>query len=174
MFKLKILIIAVILLILNPIKITAPQVFTESLTVNLPKFESKPAVLELETVKKPKFTNKEIELLEKLAWCEAGGEDLKAQILIVNVVLNRVDSDLYADDIISVIYEKNQFCPVRTGFIDCAEPSNVTKNAVEMALNGTDYSQSALSFNTIELKYTSYSGRNFTWLFDYSGISFYR
>ena len=40
---------------------------------------------------------------------EARGEKLEGQIAVINVVLNRVKSDLYPDNIVEVVYQNKQF-----------------------------------------------------------------
>ena len=62
----------------------------------------------------------ELELLACLVYAEAGIEDLHGKQLVVDVVLNRVDSDRFPDTITDVIYEKNQFSTVTDGALDRA------------------------------------------------------
>lgn len=82
------------------------------------------------------YADAEVNLLARLVECEAGGEPIEGKIAVANVVLNRVRSDKYPDNIMSVIYQKNQFQPVTTGKIDRVTPSDETRAAVERALNG--------------------------------------
>lgn len=65
----------------------------------------------------------EFDLLCKLVYAEARGESEYGQRLVVDVVLNRVDSDKFPNTIEEVIYEEDQFTPVSTGVIYSAEPS---------------------------------------------------
>ena len=76
--------------------------------------------------------------LELLAICveaEAGNQDLMGKRLVVDVILNRVDSDEFPDDIESVITQTNQFSSYSDGHMDGVyEPSEETFRAVQMEL----------------------------------------
>ena len=76
--------------------------------------------------------------LEMLAICveaEAGNQDLMGKRLVVDVILNRVDSDKFPDDIVSVITQTNQFSSYSDGHMDgIYEPSEETFRAVRMEL----------------------------------------
>lgn len=81
--------------------------------------------------------------LEMLAICveaEAGNQDLLGKRLVADVILNRVDSERFPDDIVSVISDKNQFSTYTDGAMDRVwEPSEETFLAVQMELeNRTD------------------------------------
>ena len=85
-------------------------------------------------------------MLLKIVQAEAGGCDRKGRILVANVILNRVESDEFPDNVTSVVYEKYQFSPVMDGSLDRCKISNETVKAVECALTGEDYSDGALYF----------------------------
>lgn len=76
--------------------------------------------------------------LETLAICvqaESGNQDLYGKRLVVDVILNRVDSEEFPDDINSVIADKNQFSSYSDGGMDRVyEPSEETFLAVQMEL----------------------------------------
>lgn len=76
--------------------------------------------------------------LETLAICveaEAGTEDLMGKRLVVDVILNRVDSDKFPNDINSVIADKNQFSSYTNGAMErIVEPSEETFEAVRLEL----------------------------------------
>ena len=56
---------------------------------------------------------------------------------VVNVIINRVKyEDYFEDDIIGVIFEKNQFSPIENGYIYEVKPSSETIEAVADALAG--------------------------------------
>lgn len=77
------------------------------------------------------------ESLEWLAKCveaEAGNQDIVGKRLVVDVILNRVDSDLYPDDIKAVISQDGQFAVYKYGTMMKATPSEETCRAVEMEL----------------------------------------
>lgn len=122
-------------------------------------------------------------LLEKIGWAEARGEDLKGQTLIINVILNRVNSKGkgFPDTIKEVIYQKEpsiQFTPVydvKTPFEDII-PTETNKQAVQKALSGEDYSQGALYFCSLAsaAKPDSWHEKKLTRLFVHGGHIFYK
>lgn len=76
--------------------------------------------------------------LELLAICveaEAGNQGLLGKRLVVDVILNRVDSDIFPDDIVSVITQENQFSTYTDGGMEkVIDPSEETYEAVRMEL----------------------------------------
>lgn len=81
-------------------------------------------------------TQDEIDLLERLVYCEARGESEQGQIAIVNVIFNRLNDDEFPNTITDVIYQKNQFSPVSNGAIYNAKPDEKVKQSVQKALRG--------------------------------------
>ena len=62
----------------------------------------------------------ELELLATLVEAEAGNQDMTGKRLVVDVVLNRVDSEDYPDTITGVIMQPGQFSTVTDGALDRA------------------------------------------------------
>ncbi|MBE5869057.1 MAG: cell wall hydrolase [Lachnospiraceae bacterium] len=54
-------------------------------------------------------------LLANLIYCEAGGEPYEGQVAVGAVVINRLLSSKFPNTITGVIYQKNQFSPVKSG-----------------------------------------------------------
>lgn len=81
---------------------------------------------------------------------ESGGEDLEGRIMVANVILNRVESDRFPDNVYDVVWEvvggMAQFSPTEDGRISSVTISETTEEAVKKALEGTDLSQGALFF----------------------------
>jgi N-acetylmuramoyl-L-alanine amidase len=76
--------------------------------------------------------------LELLALCveaEAGNQDQMGKRLVVDVILNRVDSPEYPDDIRGVISDDGQFATYNNGMIDHVEPAESTFEAVTIELS---------------------------------------
>ena len=77
------------------------------------------------------LTREEIELGAQVTMAEAEGEPEEAQRLVIDTILNRVDSDRFPDTVEKVIYGKNQFsvmwngrferCSVKEKFVDMVE-----------------------------------------------------
>lgn len=62
----------------------------------------------------------EMELIAQLVMAEAGNQDLTGKRYVVDVVLNRVDSDDFPDTVEEVIFQKNQFSVIENGAFDKA------------------------------------------------------
>lgn len=101
----------------------------------------------------------EMELFYKIVQAEAGSEDLKGKILVANVILNRVKSSKFPNTIRGVVMAPGQFQPVTNGRIYTVKVSSQTMLAVNMALNGEDYSNGALYF----MARSASSRGNVTW-----------
>lgn len=93
---------------------------------------------------------KDYEALTRIVEAEATGEDLIGRILIVNVVMNRVKSSQFPNNIYDVVHQgsngRAQFSPITDGRYYSVTVSDKTKKAVESAFNGDDYSKGALYF----------------------------
>lgn len=73
-------------------------------------------------------------LLAALIQCEAGGEPYEGQLAVGAVVMNRVRSAAYPDNIYSVIYASGQFTPAMSGKIDNMLASgSVRENCIKAA-----------------------------------------
>lgn len=66
------------------------------------------------------LTEEEIELIALITMAEAEGEPEEGQRLVIDTILNRVDSELsyFPDTVYDVIYQKNAFSSVWDGRID--------------------------------------------------------
>lgn len=74
-------------------------------------------------------------LLAKCVDAEAGNQDLYGKQLVADVILNRVDSERFPDDVESVITQKYHFSTYWDGSIDkIAEPSEESYEAVCLEL----------------------------------------
>lgn len=78
--------------------------------------------------------NKMFEMLAICVEAEAGNQDLKGKQLVADVILNRVDSDRFPDDVESVITQKYHFSTYWDGSMDKTEPSDEAYEAVCMEL----------------------------------------
>ena len=91
------------------------------------------------------YGESEVEVLQKIVMAEAGAEDLQGQIMVANVILNRVAAG-FGNSISEVVFAPGQFQPVSTGTYYSAVPSASVIEAVNRALAGEDYSFGALHF----------------------------
>lgn len=135
----------------SKLKIVIPNILKEKKVLPKPK-TTKP------TTKKPsQSTNKtetrqatntssEVEhLLARLIHAEAQGEPYSGKLGVANVVLNRVKDNRFPNTIKDVIYQKNQFSPVRNGKINNT-PNNDSVRAAKEALAGKNNVPGALYF----------------------------
>ena len=84
-------------------------------------------------------SDSDLDLLASIIYCEAGGESYEGQVAVGAVVLNRMESELYPDDMTDVIYQSGQFTPAMTGWLDQVRSSGVPDycyDAAQAALNG--------------------------------------
>ena len=95
------------------------------------------------------FSDEELDILYRIAWAEARGEDDIGIILVINVVMNRVNDRQFPGTIREVVFAPRQFSPVWNGAFDRAKPDQRIKDAVHRALRGEDFSHGALYFRTV-------------------------
>lgn len=136
-----------------------------------------PIIMETDTIEQLYITDEEREELARIIMCEAEGEDLDGKILVGNVVLNRINSDDFPDDIISVIRQRSgdeyQFSPVKSGRIDRVIPSEECYDAIDRLLEGYDISQGALYFESCKNE-DNWHSRNLEFLFKHGRHRFYK
>ena len=89
-------------------------------------------------------------LLAALIFCEAGNQPYKGQVAVGAVVMNRIASSKYPNNIDSVIYQKGQFGPERNGklnrVLNSGSYTSSCLQAAEDALNGVDPVEGCLYF----------------------------
>ncbi len=64
------------------------------------------------------FAEGDLKLLANLIYCEAGSEPYEGKLAVGAVVINRVRSAKFPGTMVGVIYQKNQFSPVKSGRFD--------------------------------------------------------
>lgn len=118
----------------------------------------------------------EYEILLHIVAAEAGGCDTQGQILVANVILNRVANGQFPDSIEGVVFQKNQFSPVLAGTLWDTPVTDAVRESVDRALAGEDYSQGALFFSArarLGDESMAWFDRNLEWLFEHDGHEFY-
>lgn len=78
----------------------------------------------------------DVHLLADLIHAEGEGEPFEGKVAIGNVVMNRVEDSRFPDSIKGVIYQENQFTPVKTGRIYEVSPDKESINAAKQAISG--------------------------------------
>ncbi len=80
------------------------------------------------------YTQDEIDYLARVVYAEAGNQGLMGQQLVVDVILNRVDSPRFPNDLISVLNQPCQFSVVSSGAIWTKTPTEETYEAIRLEL----------------------------------------
>ena len=124
----------------------------------------------------------EVRTLRELVHWEARGEDEIGQILVANVVFNRLRSPNFPNSIHDVIFQPGAFTPVKRPEFDygVVVHSPLTNAAVNRAIGGADYSQGATFFHALSSltpgvwhERAVQDGR-LVHLFDHGGHRFYK
>lgn len=119
------------------------------------------------------FSKNDSYLLCKIAMAEAEGEGVKGKAMVMQVVLNRVQSAVFPDTVREVIYQKNQFSPVRSGRFDAVEPDAECYEALRLIREDHwDESQDALYFESKSA--SKWHRDHLEFLFRYGNHYFYR
>lgn len=86
------------------------------------------------------LSEEEIDLLAILTMAEAEGESERGKRLVIDTVLNRIDSEHFPDTVIDVIYQKNQFTSMWNGrFKRCYVREDIRQLVVEELMTRTDH-----------------------------------
>ena len=95
------------------------------------------------------YTQSDVDLLARLIMSEAEGEPYSAKVAVGAVVVNRVQSNQFADTIKGVVYQRingyYQFSPVLNGAINKPASPECVKAAYD-ALKGTDPAKGAMFY----------------------------
>ncbi len=95
----------------------------------------------------PAYTAEELDLLARLIMAETESQPYEAKVAVGSVVMNRIESGLFAPTISGVINQKidgyYQFSPVQNGWINRAANEECIKAAKE-ALDGVDTTNGAI------------------------------
>ena len=102
----------------------------------------------------------------KIAWCEAGNQGIEGLRFVMSVVLNRVASPDYPNDIHSVIYQPSQFA---TGGMAKAQ---ITEECHE-ALAEIEQGNIAPEIVAFEVKTNNFLERYYSAAFEYKDHRFY-
>lgn len=127
------------------------------------------------------LTKKEKEVLLRIVEAEATGEDIMGRMLVANVVLNRVKSSIFPDNVVDVVYANSdgiyQFSPISDGRFWQVSISSKTRRAVKRVLQGEDYSEGALFFmarRSARSSSVNWFETHLTMVKQYGGHEFYK
>lgn len=166
---------------------TEAEITREQIRGQLPRMDLQNPVIRLQVLEQKEqkegaaLTGKDYEILLRIVEAEAGSEDERGKLLVANVVLNRVNSEVFPDTVEQVVYQeadgKAQFSPVANGTIQKVTVGPETKKAVERALQGEDLSEGALYFvsrKVADPDNLNWFDSHLTRLFSYGGHEFFR
>lgn len=80
------------------------------------------------------YTSEEIDLIALITMAEAEGECEYGQRLVIDTILNRLDSERFPDTVSEVVYQKNQFSCVSDGRADRCYVRDDIRDLVEEEL----------------------------------------
>jgi len=125
------------------------------------------------------YKTEELELMEYAIQQEVRGASIEHKRIIANVILNRVKSDSFPDNIHDVIFQKGQFTSARNCKEKTFTPDKATKQAVYEVTHKEceDLSQGALYFYAprwTDKKTARWFEENLTFLFELEGHRFFR
>lgn len=95
----------------------------------------------------------ELKLLATIIYCEAGNQPYDGMIAVGSVVMNRINSTVFPDTMIGVLYQKSQFTPVTSGRFAIALANDSATDrcyaAAQEVLNGKNNVPDCLFFRTV-------------------------
>lgn len=103
--------------------------------------ESTTSAIIIETTVNDEFdlSDEEIRLIALVTMAEAEGEPELGKRLVIDTILNRVDSDRFPNTVHGVIYQPNQFSSVWNGRSDrCTVRDDICKLVIEEAASRTN------------------------------------
>lgn len=106
------------------------------------------------------YDSSDLYWLSRIINAESGNQPLNGKIAVGNVILNRVKDSRFPNSVYSVIFQKNQFTPARTGSIN-RTPNAESVLAAKLCLDGAVALDNVLYFNQKGLRCWAASNRPF-------------
>lgn len=116
------------------------------------------------------YNSDDLYWLSHIIFAESGNQPLDGKIGVGNVILNRVNHQLFPNTIYGVIFQRNQFTPASSGSI-YKTPNAESVIAAKLCLDGAVVLPSALWFNTSNCN--SWASRNKSFVATIGAHSFY-
>ena len=157
-----------------------------SVEVGEPEQETIPEVIVIQTEGAPEeiearimplrsFNEEDECLLAKIAMAEAEGESTEGKAMVIMVVMNRVESKDFPDNIMDVIFDEGQFSPVKEGGrFYTTEPDEDCWAALDLIMQGWDESEGALYFEAIYNGEDTWHSRNLEYIKTVGNHNFYK
>lgn len=113
------------------------------------------------------YTENDVRLICQAVETECYGQNFESKVMVANVIFNRLESDIYSSDVVTVITSPNQFAYFRD-----VVPED-TLYAVLYAYEVEDLTDGSLSFHSNE-KTEKFGGRSYVFTDHNSGHHFYK
>lgn len=88
----------------------------------------------------------DFELMAKVVYAEAKGEEFEGQVAVAEVILNRVESDNFPDTVEEVIKQDGAFTSWANGSVEAAPMDDECLEAVQDAVNERSFPDSVVFF----------------------------
>lgn len=108
--------------------------------------------------------------LSRIINAESGNQVLDGKIAVGNVVMNRVNSPQFPNNIYDVLYQKNQFSPASSGSLK-RTPNEESVIAAKLVMDGAEVVPTALFFSRAGL--SCYASRNRPYVTTIGAHAFY-
>lgn len=105
------------------------------------------------------YSPEDVYWLSRIIYAESGNQSLEGKIAVGNVILNRVSSATFPNTVYDVIFQRNQFSPVKSGGI-YHSPNAESVIAAKICLEGTNLVKNAVYFINPRLSPNSWASRN--------------
>lgn len=113
-----------VLIFFSP-NISADDIVIAPLMISKPTFVTTPPMVSVELSEaaysndeKNLLSDEDISLIALITMAEAEGECEYGKRLVIDTILNRMDSEYFPDSVYDVIYQQGQFAPIWNGRID--------------------------------------------------------
>lgn len=121
------LLLSVLMFLHSDIPMSDEVVYASNVTVTRiipePAFVDVSPVVTIESLEEEEdiLSYEDISLIALVTMAEAEGECEEGKRLVIDTILNRVDSEHFPDNVYDVVYQRNQFSSIWNGRIDCCE-----------------------------------------------------
>lgn len=128
---------AVVEKVSTPTKLEDGYIFKP--TIPNAKLMGRPEAVKTKAVKEPSMSREDIELIALVTMAEAEGECEEGKRLVIDTILNRMDSEHFPDTASGVIYQANQFTSMWNGRVDrCYVRDDICKLVEEELVSRTN------------------------------------
>lgn len=137
----------IVVLLLFPYGVNPIESYEAQIVVTIPAEVVNRVALTESVNKHPQIPEEDIELIALVTMAEAENQCEEGKRLVIDTILNRVDSNRFPNTIYDVVYQKRQFTSMWNGRIDrCIVKEDIRELVLEELEARTDYK--VVFFNT--------------------------